>query len=155
METLFVRRHGGFAQTLQAMNSNVAASAYAAGSPYTPLAKNATEQYVTFDLVAPQSGTLVLTAIYAPSVSNGGDMVFELDYKLTTAAGDPNAAITTQSSFTFTPGTGATLKSKTDATMRIAVVAGDHIFLKLTRKNSGSDTHTGSANVLGIRAEIV
>lgn len=155
MTPLFVRRHGGFAQALQAMNSNVAASAYAAGSPYTPLAKNATEQYVTFDLVAPQAGTIKLTLIYAPSVSNGGDMVFELDYKLTTAGGDPNAAITTQSSFTITPGTGATLKSATHSTMQIVVAAGDHLFLKLSRKNSGSDTHTGSANVLGIRAEMI
>ncbi len=155
MLSLFVRRHGGFAQSLQALNGNVAPSAYAGGAPYVPLAKNATEQYITFDLIAPQAGTVKFTVIYAPSASNGGDMVFEADYVKTTAGGDPSGAITTQSSFTFTPGTGATLKSVTHATLQFSVAAGDHLFVKLSRKNSGSDTHTGSANVLGIRAELV
>lgn len=58
MLSLFVRRHGGFAQFLQALNGNVAPSAYAGGAPYVPLEKNATEQYITFDFIVPQTGTI-------------------------------------------------------------------------------------------------
>lgn len=154
MNDLFIRAFGGVASSVQALASLVASSAYAAGNPYVPLAKNATEQYVAFDLIAPQAGTLKITLLYAPSASNGGDVVFELDYLKVSAAGDPNAAITTQSSFTFTPGTGATLKTvgqDTQATLGITVAAGDYVYLKLSRKNAGGDTHTGSMNVVGIK----
>lgn len=155
MLSLFVRRPGGFSQCLQAFNSNVAPSAYAGGAPYVPLAKNATEQYVIFDGIAPAAGTLKFTVYYTPSASNGGDVVFEADYVKTSLGGDPSGSITTQSSFTFTPGTGAVLKSVTHATLQFTVAKGDHVLLKITRKNSGSDTHTGSMNVMGVEAELV
>ena len=145
---------GGGSQTVWYFNSNIASSAYAAGTPYVPLAKNATEQYVTFDIVAPATGTLTLTILYAMSAANSGDVALELDYCKTAVGGDPNAAITSQASFTFTPGAVTTMLSKTHATLALAVTAADHLFLKLSRKNVAGDTHTGSMNILAIRAEV-
>lgn len=145
---------GGGSQSVWYFNSNIASSAYAAGTPYVPLAKNATEQYITFDLVAPQTGTLTLTLVYAMSAANSGDIALELDYKKSAVGDDPNAALTTQSSFTFTPGTVTTVLTKTHATMALSATAGDHFFFKLTRKNIAGDTHTGTVNVLGMRLEV-
>lgn len=145
---------GGGSQTVWYFNSNVVSSAYAAGTPYVPLAKNATEQYVTFDLVAPSTGTLTMTLIYAMSAALSGDVALELDYKKSAVGDDPNAAITTQPSFTFTPGAVSTVLNKTHATFAIAVTAGDHLFVKITRKNVAGDTHTGTVNVLGVRPEV-
>lgn len=153
MLSLYSRPQATGGETVWYFSSNVASTAYAAGTPYTPLAKNATEQYVTFDIVAAWTGTVKMTLIYAMSADNSGDVALECDYAKTTAAGDPNAALTTQASFTFTPGSGATLKSKSDATLQIAVTAGDHLFIKITRKNVAGDTHTGSLNLLGVRLE--
>lgn len=148
---------GATAQTIWYFNSNVASSAYASGQPYTPLAKNATEQYVTFDMVAPATGNVKLTLIYAMSVSSGDNVVLELDYLKRADGDDPNAALTTQSSYTLTPGTGTTRKSLTSVTMTtlsITVTAGDLIFFKLSRKNDVNDTHTGTFNLLAVRAGV-
>ncbi len=146
---------GGGSQTVWYFGSNVAGSAYAtSGVPYTPLAKNATEQYVTWDVVAPSSGNLDITLIYAMSVANGGAVVLELDYLKLSDGSDPNGSLTSQSSFTFTPGSVTTRLSvgpSTQSTLRIAVSAGDHLFFKLSRKNSGSDTHTGNFNIEAVR----
>ncbi len=143
------------AQSVWYFGSNVAGSTYAtSGVPYTPLAKNATEQYVTWDVVAPQAGYIDLLLIYAMSVANSGDVVLELDYIKLSDGSDPNGSLSTQSSFTFTPGSATTRKSvgsDTQATLRIQVAAGDHVLLKLSRKNSGSDTHTGTFNIESVR----
>lgn len=146
---------GGGSQSVWYFGSNVAGSTYAtSGVPYTPLAKNATEQYVTWDAVAPASGNFDLTLIYAMSVANSGDVVLELDYARISDGSDPNGSLTTQSSFTFTPGSATTRKSvgpATQSTLRITVAGGDHLMFKLTRKNSGSDTHTGTLNLEAVR----
>lgn len=144
--------------SVQVVGSNVSSSSYGtSGVVYTPLAKNATEQYVVFQVQAWKTGTLALTVKYAMSAANAGDVALECDYGKTTDAGDPNAALTTQASFTVTPGAQTTQKhidNTTDATLGIAVTAGDVLIVKLTRKNIAGDTHTGTFNLIDIRAAI-
>lgn len=151
---------GGIGSSLQmwhsveVVNSNVAATAYAtSGVPYTPLAKNATEQYVTTEMVAPETGTLCFRLVYAMSVSNGGDVAFSVSKAVTTAGADPDTALTVSSTVTFTPGAGALLKTldyADQSVLGMAVTAEDHVFVKIMRKNVAGDTHTGSLNLLGI-----
>lgn len=148
---------GGAVQTVPVVDSNVDPTSYGtSGIGYTPLAKNATEQYITFEAVAPATGTLKLSLIYAMSASNGGDVVLAVDTLKVADTGDPNGALTAGSNRTFTPGTGTTRKTATVtqvAELNISVTAGDHVYAKVTRKNVAGDTHTGSMNVFGVRVE--
>lgn len=135
----------------QLVNSNVASSAYANGSPYIPIAKNATQQYVQYDMLV-QAGLVDLYFTYAMSVANSGDLALQLDYLLSVDGNDPAAAITAQAGFIFTPGNDANRKTigpSTDSTLRITVASAGRLLVRLTRENVAGDTHTGAMNIDG------
>lgn len=145
--------------SIEIYSSNVAMTAYGtSGVSYTPLAKNATEQYVQFMLTAWKTGSLEISLKYAMSASNAGDVALSVAHVEAGDGESPNGALTEEATFTITPGSNTTLHtvdSGDDATMAIAVTAGDVCVVKIRRKNVGGDTHTGDFNVVDIRVEIV
>lgn len=124
------------------------------GLPYRQLLKASPEQYDIIQTVASATGTITFDALYVMSTDHAGDVTFSIDYQRLTVGGDPNGAWTNSGSFTFTPGSGTTIKQllgSSQAAMRIAVVEGELVRVKITRKNLASDTHTGSFNPISYR----
>lgn len=144
--------------SVEVVYSNVAQTAYGtSGILYVPLAKNATEQYVEFQLTAWQTGNLNITLKYAMSSSHAGAVALSVASLAVGDGEDPNGALSEAASFTVTPGSDQnqhTVDPDDSATMAVAVTAGDIVRVRIRRKNVGGDTHTGSMNVTDIRLEI-
>lgn len=138
--------------------SAVAMTAYGtSGFNYTPLAKNATEQYVEFMLTAWKTGDLEVALRYAMSASNSGNVALSVTSLAVGEGEDPNGAPSEDTTFTITPGSNTTMHvvdSSDDSSMAIPVTLGDLVFVRVKRKNVGGDTHTGSLNVIDIRVGI-
>jgi FtsP/CotA-like multicopper oxidase with cupredoxin domain len=116
------------------------------GLPYRALAKATPEEHEIYEVIAGATGTLAFDLKYAPSSDHGGDYAIQIDYIRIADGEDPNKAWTTQASFTFTPGSGTSMKTllgSSQATMQIAVVEGERIRIRVTRKNIAGDTHGG------------
>lgn len=116
------------------------------GLPYRSLAKATPEQYEVYEMIAGKTGVLSFDLKYAPSSDHAGNYALQVDYQRLADGGDPNQAWTTQSSFTFTPGSGTTAKTllgSSQASMQISVVEGERIRIRVTRKNIEGDTHGG------------
>lgn len=145
---------GALGDTVAVIGSNVSSSTFANGIAYTPIAKNATEQYVEFEFVANKAGTLKIGLNYSMSVSDAGDVVLGLESSNLAAGDDPTAALDDKGNTTVTPGTGTTVKN-TDLTYgSYSIADGDYVYCKLSRKNVAGDTHTGDMRILGITVEI-
>lgn len=143
-----------FGQDVEYLSSLQANSVYASGLSYIPLAKNATEQYIQFQFLARRTGTLSIYVTYAMSAANTGDVVLR-DERLAVGSGeDPNGALATGQTYTFTPGNDANLKEVTCATL-LSVSQGEIVTVKLTRRNVAGDTHTGTFNVIGVKAVVL
>ena len=143
-------------EEIEFIASNVTTSAYGTSLVrYLPLSKVASpdEQYAQFQFQARRSGRLRVYLDYAPSVSNGGDVQFDYSGAIINAGDDPNAALTALASQTFTPGTGATRKTLViDTTLDVA--PGDDVVYKILRDDDGADTHTGSMNIITLKAVV-
>ncbi len=143
-------------EELEVLYSNATSSTYStSGVRYIPLAKvaNPNEEYVQGQFQARRSGRVRLYIDYAMSVSNGGDL--QLDYSGAAIAdgGNPDAALGALLSQTFTPGTGTTRKTKVVDTT-LDVVPGNDVFLKILRDDDAADTHTGSMNLISVKAVV-
>lgn len=147
---------GQYAQQVEVIYSNVAASTYAtSGLRYIPISKVASpnQQYFIIQFRATRAGRLRLKIGYAMSVSNGGDTVWTPSHIEVADGEDVNGSPTTDGNVTLTPGTGATRKTWTLDT-GVNVQEGDDVTYKLLRADVAGDTHTGSFNLLSLLATV-
>jgi hypothetical protein len=135
-------------------NSAVASSAFGNGLRYVPM-RDAQSDYIEFQFVAPSTGNVALTVLYAMSAASGNNVRLRFDWLVLSSGGNPSAAVTTGTAFTITPGNDTLVHSVTSSDssdLSVAVTAGDTVYGKLYRLGTdGADTHTGDMRVIELR----
>lgn len=143
-------------EELEVAYSNATSSTYStSGVRYLPLAKvaNPNEEYAQFQFQARRSGRVRLYIDYAMSVDNGGDLQLDYSGAAIQDGDDPDAALGALLSETFTPGAGATRKTRVVDTT-LDVVPGDDVVLQVLRDDAAGDTHTGTMNLISVKAVV-
>lgn len=122
------------------------------GVEYITLAKSA-DAWIEFQFRAASTGLVGVRALYAMSAANSGDVRLQVDQAIFSDGDDPTAALTVGTPFTVTPGNDTDLHtvSETDSLeLRLAVLAGDLVRVRLTRTDHVDDTHTADMRVFQI-----
>lgn len=143
---------GQYAQQVELVYSEVTSSTYATSTMrYAPILKVTTpnEEYFQVQFRATRSGTVMLTASYAMSVDDAGDVVFDFSQLAAAVGESPNGALAAGSSLTFTPGSGQNCKS-VSIDSAFDVVEGDNVVFRVTRADDAADDHPGSFNLLNL-----
>jgi hypothetical protein len=138
---------------IEIVSGSQPSSAYSNGRSYTPLTKAGTANIV-FEFVALDTKTYNVTAYYAMSTSNSGNVSLKTTTSKISAGDAPNPSPTVNSNFVITPGNDTNMHSvgsSQSSTMSIAATSGDHVYFQITRNNGdGGDTHTGDMNIIAI-----
>lgn len=143
--------NGQFAQAVEAIVSAIQANTYTtSGLRYYPVLDG---ESFGIQFRATRSGRLWVTLSYAMSVSNGGDMTLDSEEAAIADGESVDAAPAAGDTFTWTPGTGQTRKTK-DIDTGLDVVEGDDVSFVFTR-NDGGGAHTGSLNLINMLARVV
>lgn len=142
--------NGQFAQAIEVMTSSVQASTYAtSGLRYYPIVDGGS---FGIQFRATRTGRLWILLSYAMSVSNGGDMTLDSEEQAVADGESVDAAPAAGDTFNWTPGTGATRKTR-DIDTGFDVVEGDDVTFVFTR-NDGGGAHTGSLNLISMLASV-
>lgn len=147
---------GAAGATVWTADSSQASSTFSTSNVrYVPLSHSASNT-VEFQFVAPYTGTLQLSFMYAMSSSSGNNVRLRLDV-LQLATGDaPTTALSTGTAFTVTPGSDVNMhkvSSSDSADLAVSITAGKICKFLFTRLGSdGADTHTGDMRIIDVRA---
>lgn len=144
---------GPAGSTVEVADSSAASSAYGNNLRYTPL-RNAQSDTISFQFVAPVTGTVNVTVIYAMSSAEAANVRLRFDAVALGAGDNPTTAQSAGTAFTITPGNDVLLHevdSGDSASFAIAVTAGDIVFCTLSRLTADAPAHTGDMRVIEVR----
>jgi hypothetical protein len=149
-----IRSTGPTGYTVWIANSAVVSSTYANNVRYIPM-RHSQSDYVEFQFIAGNTGTLQLQAVYAMSSAESNNVRLRLDTLFLASASNPTTSATTGTAFTITPGNDTvihTITSSNSSDFALSVTAGNIVYCILTRLGSdGADTHTGDLRLIEIK----
>lgn len=126
------------------------------GARYIPLTEGATDT-MEMQCCAPVTGTASVVVVYSMSASNAGNVEIYLDRRISSDADDLNAAVTSGTQFTITPGSNTTrnvVDSGDSSDLTFSVTEGQTVYLKLGRTADAADTHTADMRVFAVYMKV-
>ena len=136
--------------SIEVVTATAAEGVLANGVGYIPL-RQGQDDTLDLQFVAAMTGNVVLSLVYFVSAANNGDVELRVDHLIVADGGDPSAALTAGTPFTFTPGNDVlehTVDDTQSSEMVFAVTAGDFVLLHVQRPSGGGDTNTGDMRIL-------